>query len=117
MAKYRLPLYENMNLWIVVTPTMEKTMEYCFPNEGEERVRRCEGLVVYRPQDCFMMLRSRGPIRHNTIAHEVTHVCQYFCEQINVKVQPDNHEAYAYMVGHLTEMVYRKLRQWRIEVK
>lgn len=119
LAKYRLPLYENFYLWVVVTPTMVKTVKEIFPNDehNEAMLPRTEGLIVYRPNAVYILLNTKGCVTHSTIAHELTHACQYFCEMMGIKVLPRNHEPYAYMVGHLTEVVYRKMKQWRIEVK
>lgn len=116
-AKYRLPLYENFNLWLVVTPSLAKTVKYLFPDECEEGMDRWDGLAVYRGKDCFVVLNSQGEVELNAVTHELTHACQYFCDMLHIPVLPRNHEAYAYMIGHLNGVVYKKLKKWRIEIK
>lgn len=117
--RYRLPLYESFYLTVVVTADMQKTYDYIFPDEGEPacKIARTGGLVVYRPREAFVLLKLKKQLSHNTIAHEMVHVAQYYCEMMGIGVNPRNHEPYAYMVGHLTGKLYERIRKWKLEVR
>ena len=45
---------------------------------------------------------------HNTITHELFHVVHMLLQQKGLKLTDDSQEAYAYLIGYLTEEIYRE---------
>lgn len=43
---------------------------------------------------------------HNTVAHEVLHAVSHFMKYKGLKFTSSSEEAYAYLVGYLTEKIY-----------
>lgn len=115
IAKYRLPLYENFHLWLVVADDLPKTFHQIFPDDDEKNIGRCDGLTIYRPSAVFILLK-RSRLSHNTLVHELVHACHYFCDMMKIKVCADDHEPYAYMMGHLAGVCEAKIRRWKLKI-
>ena len=45
---------------------------------------------------------------HNAIAHELFHVVHLLLEQKGFKLTDESQEAYSYLIGYLTEEIYRE---------
>lgn len=46
---------------------------------------------------------------HSTLAHEIFHAVDFIMRDIGMKLTEHSHEAYAYLVGYLTEQIYKRL--------
>jgi hypothetical protein len=46
---------------------------------------------------------------HGIIAHEIFHAVDFLLERIGIKLSGDSGEAYAYLIGYVTQEVYKLL--------
>lgn len=44
---------------------------------------------------------------HRTIAHEIFHAADFLLRTIKITLSDDSDEAYAYLIGYLTEEIYK----------
>lgn len=51
----------------------------------------------------------------NNVVHELSHVTFYIIDDVNVGVDCDNDEAFAYLIGYLAEQIYTKAGYENIE--
>ncbi len=56
-------------------------------------------------------------VTHDGIAHEVFHLTHRIAEFVEVKFDPDHHEALAYLNQELTRTIYDDLKKWKIKIK
>ena len=47
--------------------------------------------------------------QYGTLAHEIFHAVDFIFKRIGITLSEDSDEAYAYMIGYLTEEIYKKL--------
>lgn len=47
--------------------------------------------------------------QYGTLAHEIFHAVDFIFRRIGITLSEDSDEAYAYMIGYLTEEIYKKL--------
>ena len=45
-----------------------------------------------------------------TLQHEIFHAVTFIMDAVGMKLSDDSDEAYAYLIGYITEMVYTKLK-------
>lgn len=57
----------------------------------------------------FALFFEPGALCHRIIAHEVFHLCHRILEWVGVPFGPDNHEAFAAVIGELQSWVYEQL--------
>ena len=55
---------------------------------------------INRPETCQ---------QYGTLAHEIFHAVDFIFRRIGMTLSEDSDEAYAYMIGYLTEEIYKKL--------
>lgn len=51
------------------------------------------------------------PVGKSTLAHEVYHAVCFLMDHIGMRMSSDSEEAYAYLIGYLTEKIYEKLKR------
>lgn len=56
----------------------------------------------------FLPKLSTQPKTLNVIVHELSHVCFYILNNVDIQVTAHNDEAFAYLLGWLTEEVFKK---------
>ena len=67
----------------------------------ENKQGRCESIID------FKLKLKKDSFSINTIAHECQHVTFDIMEYINMELDyKTNHEAFCYLMGHITEKVY-----------
>lgn len=44
-----------------------------------------------------------------TLTHEIFHVAEFVLRTCGLKVSKNSHEAYAYLIGYITEKIYEKI--------
>ena len=47
---------------------------------------------------------------HATIAHEIFHCVEFLMRKLNMSLTLDNDEAYAYLIGYITEQFYSNIK-------
>jgi hypothetical protein len=112
-----MPIY-HVSFELVVTDDMIKSqaVEPRFTRLGKQKPYGCDGLAIYREWNFCMML-DKDRINHNLIAHEVFHVTHRMLDYCGVKFRVNNHEAFAYVNGFLSDYVYKQLLAWKIKIK
>lgn len=46
---------------------------------------------------------------HGILAHEIFHACEFILRKCGFELNSNSHEAYAYLIGYVTQEVYKKL--------
>lgn len=59
-------------------------------------------LIIYLPS------LSLKPHCINITVHELSHATQYILDDVSIRIDSSNYEAYAYLIGYLVEQVYTK---------
>lgn len=49
------------------------------------------------------------PESHSTLAHEIFHVVDMVLRAVGMTLTVSSHESYAYLIGYLTEQIYKRL--------
>jgi hypothetical protein len=70
-----------------------------------------------RAGNCVCVAFNKKQICHNHIAHEVFHVVSDILSIVGEKYDDKDHESFAYLSGHITELVYQDMKSWGIAVK
>lgn len=108
---------------LVLVVMINESNEKCYKLLTKMNVDEADARLMDLQQDevgkTNIFGRSLGVIRinrkvntpefHSTLAHELVHIVLPFLVSIGFKVSNDSEEAYAYLMGHLTEKIYRKL--------
>jgi hypothetical protein len=76
----------------------------------------CYGLTS-RHNNLFVIFYQRSGLSHDTVAHEIFHVTHRIGEFLGIKLDGENHEALAYLNGHLTGLVYGSLKKWKVKIQ
>lgn len=50
------------------------------------------------------------PEWHGQLAHEIFHAVEFIMERIGMKLTFDSDEAYAYLIGHITTEIFKRLK-------
>ena len=52
---------------------------------------------------------QKSAMWHGVLAHEIFHASEFVLERIGMRLTLDSDEAYAYLIGYLTEKIYEKI--------
>lgn len=76
----------------------------------------CKGrAVVFESGACFIRIRKlpTTPNEFATLAHEIFHVVTFVMDRIGMKLDVMvSDEAYAYLIGYLTEEIYKRTNKY-----
>jgi hypothetical protein len=67
-------------------------------------IEMTENIIILRTY-----LPPKDPESHSTLAHEIFHVVDMALRTCGMKLTEHSHEAYAYLIGYLTEQIYKRL--------
>lgn len=70
------------------------------------------GRIIMFPGGQFLLRLKdipKTPEQYGYLQHEIFHVVTYLMKRFRMKLCTKNEEAYAYMIQHLTEVIYDKL--------
>lgn len=81
----------------------DELMGYVFDDEHE-------GITASKDDGKRLVVHIGDPKNHRTIAHETYHAVMKLMEWAGMYPSPANEEAFAYLVGYLTEEVYSKIK-------
>lgn len=61
----------------------------------------------------FIRLRKRPitPDEYGTLQHEIFHYVAHFLHKLRMPWHPKNDEAHAYLIGYITEQIYKRLKK------
>lgn len=59
---------------------------------------------------------ERKHLKHDVIAHEVSHSAVFIMGRCGIPVRPGNDEAYCHLVQYITGVVYSALEKWKERV-
>jgi hypothetical protein len=112
--RHFIPIYE---VWVEVVVTHDVAVAQKYPQRvkrlGEFNTDKACGQVLHNGCE-FCLMVDRKCMSRNLIAHEVFHLTTRILERAGVLIDPDNHEAAAYLCGYLTDLVYLDLRKWKV---
>lgn len=68
-------------------------------------------LIIYGTNQTFIRLikHPKKPTDYNALHHEIFHAVDFILRKIGIKLSQDSDEAYAYLIGYVTEKIYEKL--------
>jgi len=68
--------------------------------------------VVYTNHETGLIVMAFKPERldYGVVAHESVHAAYHILDHVGVQFDVCNHEAFAYLVGYLTELVWKDFR-------
>ena len=103
-----LPIYRQIvkiyigDIYTSVTSKIEKDYEL---EPFEYEFQQASSLVLTNKEDKLIhfILVIPKDVAYSTLSHECLHCAWDILEHVGVKVNNDNHEALAYLVGHLMD--------------
>lgn len=72
------------------------------------------GRVIQFPGGMFLLRLYKVPItssNYGLLQHEIFHVVEFLMKRLRMKLCMKNDEAYAYLIQHLTEVIYSQLKR------
>lgn len=69
-------------------------------------------LMLLTTNQTFIRLKSKPKktSEYGTLQHEIFHAIDFIFRKIGISLSADSDEAYAYLIGYLTEKIYEKLK-------
>lgn len=112
---FNIPIYD-VKFGLVLTSEPErfrqrKSVKALF---GEYRGPAFDAMTCSSTNDYLIIIKVAS---HRNIAHEVFHATHRIMEACSHELTTDSHEPHCYLAGHLTELVYRQLKAWKVRVK
>jgi hypothetical protein len=113
-----LPIMDEINFHLIVTNSIQQSHgEFgcifnpsdCLLGEGGEL--HMEPLA----NDCYLFLHCKC-VTHDFIAHETLHALHQICNRVGYKIDPENDEVAARLLGMLSAWVYYQLDFGKIAV-
>lgn len=93
-----------------------KSIQKIFGEMEEDDCADCAGLCLHRNRKISILI-DRDYVTHDVIAHEVLHATHRLLEYIGMELGDKTGEAYSCLAGHLTGLVYKDLKKWKIRIK
>lgn len=81
----------------------EETLDWCFNDPHD-------GITCHNDKGHRLCVHVVDRNNHRTIAHEIYHAASRIMEWVGMYPSAANEEAYAYLIGFITEEVYNKLQ-------
>ena len=112
VRKTRVPLYDSLELALVVADDLmvgaREVASWINPEDhGIEESDVC--LANTDDHGKFVIIFKRGELTHDAIGHEIAHCAGYMMKFLGIKYDPDNDEPFAYLIGWLSDFVYRNI--------
>ena len=69
-------------------------------------------LMLLETNNTFIRLRvkPKNPKEYGTLQHEIFHAVDFILRKIRITLSADSDEAYAYLIGYVTEKIYEKVK-------
>lgn len=115
--KIKIPIYFG-NLIIIFTKDVKKVDEkYKLGLNGEDYPAFVKGNNNKKGVSRYYIVFDINYIDHETIAHEVTHCANWIFYDRKIKQDFLNDEPYAYLVGWVTDQIYKAADKKSVKVK
>lgn len=105
----------SCKLQIMITDDMVKEIIKIYKNYGvnEQYEGAAEGILITGALGTYHLLIDVECLSHNTIAHEIYHAT------VRITVDRDvvDEETQAWLCGHLTDIMYKFIKQKNLEIK
>jgi len=109
----RVPLYE-CKVILIVTSTMEELQQYVLKKKkANVDVLDTHGVVFNWGNAEYVVAMKEDSLGHNLIAHEMFHMVMAITHDIAI----EDEESQAWLVGYLTEQVYKILNKKKFVIK
>lgn len=109
----KVPLYE-CKVILIVTTTMEELQQYVMKKKkANVDVLETHGVVFNWGNAEYVVALKEGSLSHNLIAHEMLHMVMAITNDIAI----EDEESQAWLVGYLTEQVYKILNKKKFVIK
>ena len=115
-----VPLYRG-KLVVIITSSVKQLKKY-IPDWTDKEIYASTYYAPYKEkqQGYYIILNFKGTyrkIQHGTIAHESTHAAHFIMKHNGLIGDLVDDEAQAYLVGWITDQVYKVIRQTKYKVK
>lgn len=108
--KYKISIYGYI-LYVIVSEDFDMSIKkYC---KGlEDDISHANGLFIHNAKtgDGYILVKPDSPT--STVAHEAFHATYRIMYTIGSELAGESEEPYAYLVGHITNMVVDTLLLW-----
>lgn len=113
---HKLPIY-GAHFEVVLTDDIQKSHDrrkylVTYKLDGPTYGLHCWNGSIFV---VFLLKCKNGPT-HSTIAHEVFHATCRILEMCDIRLDPDHHEPYAYLNGHLSYLTHKCLHDWGVKL-
>jgi hypothetical protein len=92
-----------------IKKTLKKRLPIDF--ETKKRIKELKGefearTVMFPGRQTCIVFKST---KHNVIVHEVFHAVEFLFRSIDIPLTLESGEAYAYLIGYITDEIYKKI--------
>ena len=114
-CRYKVPIYD-VNFWFIVTSDIKAAHARPARIAYEESCARHGAELHSNNTHDFYLFINPECVTHAFLGHEISHAAHAICGFVGINADHDNDEAESYIVYHLHEYIYNKLRRWGIPV-
>lgn len=112
-SSFKIPLYEAKVIILVATD-MGELQEYILKKtKMVANLADTHGCVFLWGDGEYVLTLREGSLSHNLIAHELFHLTLHVTNDIDI----EDEESQAWLVGYLTENVYKILKKKNFVIK
>lgn len=113
---HKIPIY-GAHFEVVLTDDIQKSHD-CRKYLPKFKIQEpTHGMSSYCGSIFVVFLkRDRGGPTHSTVSHEVFHAAARILESCDIRLDPDHHEPYAYLIGHLSYLTHKCLHDWGVKL-
>lgn len=109
----KVPLYE-CKVVLIVTSTMEELQQHVYKKKkANVDVLDTHGVVFNWGNAEYVIALREESMSHNLLAHELFHLVMAITHDIDI----EDEESQAWLVGYLTEQVYKVLNKKKFAIK
>lgn len=85
-------------------PEYNPSLALISPERGRAMLFSCNRSLIRLEK------RPRTPREHGILAHEIFHIVDFYMNRIGMKLKRSSFEAYAYLLGYITEEIYKRIK-------
>ena len=105
----QVPLY-GQTIEIVITEDFNSGIEELkIDNDTKFNLNEREAFMANQYDKIWLFIRLDA--KPGIIAHECVHICNYIFQEANIKLDLDNDEPYAYLMGWVVEEIHKAIKK------
>jgi len=117
--KTKVPLYPFQLAVIIGTGTVARLLEKSlwFGDQGADSSGSAAYTIRHKNATVVGVVFKIKDLTHVNIAHEAFHATVAILNGVGNKYSDKGEEAYAYLNGWVGGVIYRKIKEWKLEVR